>query len=123
MLLCYHQTSLFVLQLSVFDIHSFLLTFEETFNFFLFHSKTFFVFLLFILQFVSRIESVVKPLSKMEQHTLKNVNNCMNTNIDSYLETSGGQSSNPYLNVVLFFNTRVIRNLFSCIVVLYVLSY
>ncbi len=43
----------------------------------------------------------------MEQHALKNVNNCLNTNIYSYLETSGGQSSNPYLNVVHFFNTRV----------------
>jgi hypothetical protein len=42
----------------------------------------------------------------MEQHALKNVNNCLNTNIYSYLETSGGQSSNPYLNVVHFFNTR-----------------
>jgi hypothetical protein len=37
----------------------------------------------------------------------KNVNNALNTNIYSYLETSGGQSSNPYLNVVHFFNTRV----------------
>jgi hypothetical protein len=37
----------------------------------------------------------------------KNVNNCLNTNIYSYLETSGGKSSNPYLNVVNFFNTRV----------------
>jgi len=36
----------------------------------------------------------------------KNVNNCLNTNIYSYLETSGGQSSNPYLNVVHFLNTR-----------------
>jgi hypothetical protein len=35
----------------------------------------------------------------MEQHTLKSVNNGLNT-IISYLETSGGQSSNPYLNVV-----------------------
>jgi hypothetical protein len=43
----------------------------------------------------------------MEQHALKNVNNCLNTNIYSYLETYGGQSSNPYLNVVHFFNTRV----------------
>ncbi len=30
----------------------------------------------------------------MEQHTFINVNNCLNTNIYSYLETSGGQSSN-----------------------------
>ncbi len=28
----------------------------------------------------------------MEQYTLKSVNNCLNTNIYSYLETSGGQS-------------------------------
>jgi hypothetical protein len=33
----------------------------------------------------------------MEQHALKNVNNCLNTSIYSYLETSGGQISNPYL--------------------------
>jgi hypothetical protein len=38
---------------------------------------------------------------------LKNVNNCLNTNIYSYLETSGGQSSNLYLNVVHVFNTSV----------------
>jgi hypothetical protein len=38
---------------------------------------------------------------------IKNVHNCLNTNIYSYLETSGGQSSNLYLNVVHFFNTRV----------------
>ncbi len=43
----------------------------------------------------------------MEQHTSKNVNNCLDTNIYSYLETSNGQSSNSYLNAVHFFNTRV----------------
>ncbi len=43
----------------------------------------------------------------MEQPTLRNVNSYLNTNIYSYLETSGGQSSNPYLNVVQFFNTGV----------------
>ncbi len=43
----------------------------------------------------------------MEQATLKNVNNCSNTNIYIYLETSGGQSCNLYLNVVHFFNTSV----------------
>jgi hypothetical protein len=42
----------------------------------------------------------------MEQHALKSVNSCLNTNIYSYLETSVGQSSNPYLNVVHFLNTR-----------------
>jgi hypothetical protein len=43
----------------------------------------------------------------MEQRTLKNVNNCWNANIYSYLETSCGQSSNLYLNVVHFFNTGI----------------
>ncbi len=42
----------------------------------------------------------------MEQRTLKNVNYCLNTNIYSYLETCGGQSSNLYLNVVHFFHTN-----------------
>ncbi len=41
----------------------------------------------------------------MKQHALRNVNNCMNTNIYSYLETSGGQSSDPYFNDVHIFNT------------------
>jgi hypothetical protein len=36
----------------------------------------------------------------------KNLSNCLNTKIYSYLETSGGQSSNPYLNVFHFLNTR-----------------
>jgi hypothetical protein len=44
---------------------------------------------------------------QMEQRALKNVNNCLFTNVYSYLETSGGISYNPYLNVVHFFNTRV----------------
>ncbi len=43
----------------------------------------------------------------IEQCALKNVNNCLNANIYTYLETSGGQSSNLYLNVVHFFNTSV----------------
>jgi hypothetical protein len=43
----------------------------------------------------------------MEQRASKNVNNYLITNIYSYLETSGGQSSNPCLNVVNFFNTSV----------------
>jgi hypothetical protein len=43
---------------------------------------------------------------QLEQHTFKNVNNCLNTNIYSYLETYGVQSSNLYLNVVPIFNTR-----------------
>jgi hypothetical protein len=43
----------------------------------------------------------------MEQRTLKNVSNCLNTNIYSYLETSDGKSFNLYLNVVHLFNTSV----------------
>ncbi len=43
----------------------------------------------------------------MEQHALENLNECLNTNIYSYLEKSGGQSSNVYLNVVHFFNTSL----------------
>ncbi len=52
-----------------------------------------------------------------EQRALQNVSNYLNTNIYSYLETSGGQSSNLYFNVVHFFNTSVsrLRQLFSCI--------
>ncbi len=45
----------------------------------------------------------------MEQHALKIINNCLNTNIYSHLETSGGQSSNLYLKVH-FFKTSVIRH-------------
>jgi len=51
--------------------------------------------------------SLGKRLSLMEECALQNVNNCLNTNIYSYLEISGGQSSNLYLNVVQFFNTSV----------------
>ncbi len=39
----------------------------------------------------------------MEQCVLKNVNNYLNTNIYSYLETYAGESSNLYLNVGNFF--------------------
>jgi hypothetical protein len=42
-----------------------------------------------------------------ELHALKKGSNCLNTCIYSYLETSGSQSFNPYLNVVHFFNTSV----------------
>jgi hypothetical protein len=43
----------------------------------------------------------------MEQYTLRNANNFLNTNIYSYLETSGGQSSNLYSNDVHIFNNSV----------------
>ncbi len=38
----------------------------------------------------------------IEHLTLKNVNNCLNINIYSYLETSSSQIFNLYLNVVPF---------------------
>jgi hypothetical protein len=43
----------------------------------------------------------------MEQHASKNVNDCFNTNINSHLETSVGQSLNLFINVVHYFNTSV----------------
>jgi hypothetical protein len=46
-------------------------------------------------------------LSLIEQHALKNVHDCVNANSCSYLETSGSQSADLYLNVH-FFNTSVI---------------
>jgi len=48
-----------------------------------------------------------RNLWAMKQHFLRNVNNCLNTNIYSYVETSCGQSSNLYINVVHLFNTSV----------------
>ncbi len=57
--------------------------------------------------FEIRQANVWNQFDKMEQHALKNVNNCLYTNVYSYLETSGDISYNLYLNVVHFFNTRV----------------
>jgi hypothetical protein len=44
----------------------------------------------------------------MEQRTFNNVNKYLIANIYSYLETSGGHSSNLNLNVFHFFYTSVI---------------
>ncbi len=49
----------------------------------------------------------------MEQHALKNVNNYLNTNIYSYLETSSGRSSNLYLTVANFLTPGLIRHLWQ----------
>ncbi len=43
----------------------------------------------------------------MEQLDLKHANSCLNTNIYSCLEMSGGQYYDLYLNVVHFFNKSV----------------
>jgi hypothetical protein len=47
----------------------------------------------------------------MEQHAFKNANNCLNTNIYSYLVISGCQSSDLYLIFVLFSTPVLIRHL------------
>jgi hypothetical protein len=43
----------------------------------------------------------------MEQQALKSVKNYLNANIYSFLEISGGQSSNLHSHVVHFFKTSV----------------
>ncbi len=53
------------------------------------------------------IQAQNKDKNVMEQHALKNVNNCLNTNIYSNLEMSDGQSSYLYLNAVHLFNNSV----------------
>jgi len=55
---------------------------------------------------LSDASQLKSPLGNRTAH-FKNVNNCLNTNIYSFFETSGGQSSNLYLEVVHFFNTSV----------------
>ena len=49
----------------------------------------------------------------MEQRTLTNVNNYWNTNIYSYLETSGGQSYNLYYMLFIFSTPVLIRHLWQ----------
>ncbi len=49
----------------------------------------------------------------IEQRTLKKVNNCLNTNIYSYLEASGGQNYNLYLNVAHFSTPVLIVHLWQ----------
>jgi hypothetical protein len=58
----------------------------------------------------------------MEQRALKIINNCLNTNIFSYLETPGGQSYFLYLNFAHFFQHQcqldicgILKQLFSFI--------
>ncbi len=48
---------------------------------------------------------ILFKMPPMEQRTLKNASNYLNTNICSCSEISGGQSFNLYLHVVHFFNT------------------
>jgi hypothetical protein len=55
----------------------------------------------------------------MEQDVYKNVNNCLNINIYSYLETSGCQGSNLYLSVVHFLTPVLIRHLWQLKIVVF----
>ncbi len=55
----------------------------------------------------------------MELRSLKNVKNCLNTNIYFYLETSGGQSSNLHLNDAPFLTPVLIRHLWQLKTVLF----
>jgi hypothetical protein len=64
------------------------------------------------LQAKSLTAKSIKPLLDITNKSngttwFKNVNNCLNTNIYSYLETSVGQSFNVYLNGVRFFTISV----------------
>ena len=59
----------------------------------------------------------------MEKHALKEVNNYLNTNIYSYLDTSGGQSSKLHLNVVIFSMPMLIRHLWQIKTVVFLHRY
>jgi hypothetical protein len=49
--------------------------------------------------FISYLKFSAFQLGAMEEHTLKIVNNSLNTNLYSYLETSVGQSYILYVDV------------------------
>jgi len=69
--------------------------------------------------YVYAMTSMTYLLVSMEQHTLKIVNNCLNTNIYSYIETSGGQNYNLYLNVVHFLTPILIKHLWQLMTVVF----
>jgi hypothetical protein len=56
---------------------------------------------------------VIRFQSCKVQWYFKNLNSCLNTNIYSYMETSGCQSFNLYLNVVHLFTPVLIRHLWQ----------
>ncbi len=49
--------------------------------------------------------------TKIKQHAKKFVNDCLNANIFSHLETSGGQSSILYLHVAHLSAPVLIKNM------------
>ncbi len=83
------------------------------------YSKTPRFFIRYTKFLVSQVILLGYAIEAMEQHDFKNVNNCLNTNIYSFLEASAGQSSNLYLNVVHFFNTSANRHLWRLKTVLF----
>ncbi len=66
-------------------------------------------------QKIIRLKNPSRSLTKLSNGTarLKNVNNCLNTNIYSHIETSGGQSCNLYWNAVHFSTPVLIRHLWQ----------
>jgi len=56
---------------------------------------------------LSKLFPSLLALRPMEQRTLRTLNNHLNTNIYSYLETSCGKSFNLYVNLGHFFNTSL----------------
>ncbi len=62
---------------------------------------------------VSSVDASLHILFSMEQHSLKNSSDCLNTNLCSYLETLGGKSYNLYWNGVHFSIPELIRHLWQ----------
>ncbi len=56
--------------------------------------------------FMGKLPQHMTVTKTMEECAL-NINNCLNTNMYSYWETSGSQSSTLYSNIVHFFNASV----------------
>jgi hypothetical protein len=61
----------------------------------------------FIVQGQNEMFIITRVICRNGTANFKNMNNCLNTNIYSYLEISGDQCSNQYINVVHCFYTSV----------------
>jgi hypothetical protein len=67
----------------------------------------------FSLSLLDVYASVSNMCRSMEQHAQEKVNCCWNTKINFYLETSGGQNYNLYLNADHFLTSVLIRHLWQ----------
>jgi hypothetical protein len=76
---------------------------RETFN----SNKKCLFYWNFYLSFMQYKTQITKWKTFLMENDSSKSENCWNTNIYANLETSGDQSSNLYLNVVHFFDTRV----------------